>query len=66
MLDNTVIIYSSDHGDYAGEHRMFGKSCTLYDCLVRIPAVVAGPDTLCRRANALRRLRTPPTWPLPY
>jgi arylsulfatase A-like enzyme len=46
VLDNTVIIYSSDHGDYAGEHRMFGKSCTLYDCLVRIPAIVAGPDHL--------------------
>ncbi len=46
LLDNTVIIYSSDHGDYAGEHRMFGKSCTLYDCLVRIPAIIAGPDHL--------------------
>lgn len=46
VLDNTVIIYSSDHGDFAGEHRMFGKSCTLYDCLVRIPAIVAGPDRL--------------------
>ncbi len=46
VLDNTIIIYSSDHGDYAGEHRMFGKSCTLYDCLVRVPSIVAGPDHL--------------------
>ena len=30
---NTLVVYMSDHGDYVGEHHMFGKSCTLYDCL---------------------------------
>ncbi len=56
VLDNTVIIYSSDHGDYAGEHRMFGKSCTLYDCLVRIPAVVAGPDHLVPQGERIAEI----------
>ncbi|MDE2815818.1 MAG: sulfatase-like hydrolase/transferase [Chloroflexota bacterium] len=56
LLDNTVIIYSSDHGDYAGEHRMFGKSCTLYDCLVRIPAIIAGPDHLVPQGEQIAQI----------
>lgn len=56
VLDNTVIIYSSDHGDYAGEHRMFGKSCTLYDCLVRIPAIIAGPDRLVPQGERVSQI----------
>ena len=56
LLDNTVIIYSSDHGDYAGEHRMFGKSCTLYDCLVRVPALIAGPDHLVPQGERITEI----------
>ena len=41
---NTIVVYTSDHGDYAGEHHMFGKSCTLYDCLTRVPLFVSGPE----------------------
>ena len=43
QLENTIVIYTADHGDYAGEHGMWGKSCTLYDCLVRVPLLMAGP-----------------------
>lgn len=56
LLENTVVIYSSDHGDYAGEHRMFGKSCTLYDCLVRIPAIVSGPDHLVPQGERMAQI----------
>jgi arylsulfatase A-like enzyme len=50
---NTLVVYTSDHGDYAGEHHMFGKSCTLYDCLTRVPFVLAGPEDLVPRAGLL-------------
>ena len=43
---NTLVVYTADHGDYAGEHHMFGKTCTLYDCLTRVPLFLAGPDHL--------------------
>ncbi len=56
VLDNTVIIYSSDHGDYAGEHRMFGKSCTLYDCLVRVPGIIAGPEHLVPQGERIEEI----------
>ncbi len=56
MLENTIIVYSSDHGDYAGEHRMFGKSCTLYDSLVRIPSIIAGPDHLVPQGERISEI----------
>ncbi len=43
----------ADHGDYAGEHGMWGKSCTLYDCLVRVPLIIAGPEHLVPRGRVL-------------
>jgi arylsulfatase A-like enzyme len=43
---NTIVAFTSDHGDYAGEHRMMTKSGTMYDCLTRVPLVVSWPGTL--------------------
>jgi arylsulfatase A-like enzyme len=38
--DNTVIIFSSDHGEAAGRHKMFQKF-TLYEESVRVPLIVS-------------------------
>jgi arylsulfatase A-like enzyme len=53
LLDDTIVVYTADHGDYAGEHGMFGKSGTLYDCLVRVPFIMAAPEDLVPRGAAL-------------
>ena len=53
LVDNTVLVYTADHGDYAGEHGMFGKSCTLYDCLVRVPLLLVGPDNIVPQGSVL-------------
>ena len=39
--DNTVISYTSDHGDMAGEHGLFFKS-NMCEGAVRVPWVIAG------------------------
>ena len=39
-LENTVVVFFADHGDYAGEFGMIGKNRFLYDCLSRVPLVV--------------------------
>ncbi len=41
-LDNTLIIYSSDHGEMLGDHNCWGKS-TYYHPSVSVPLVIAGP-----------------------
>ena len=43
MRDDTIVIFTSDHGDFAGEHNMIGKGGVFYDSLVRVPFVVSWP-----------------------
>jgi arylsulfatase A-like enzyme len=54
QLDNTIIVFSSDHGLAIGSHGLFGKQ-NLYDHSMRPPLILAGPgvpagkqsDALC-------------------
>ena len=41
--DNTIIVYTSDHGDFAGEHGLMGKTFSVYDAIHRIPLLVRFP-----------------------
>ena len=43
QYDNTIIIYTSDHGESLGEHGLWHKN-NLYDCSVRIPLLIKGPN----------------------
>lgn len=35
--EDTIIIFTSDHGEYIGDHGLVRKSCHFYDCLLRVP-----------------------------
>ena len=48
QLANTVIIYTSDHGEMAGEHGMWRKS-NFYEHSVRVPLIIAGPANVVGR-----------------
>ena len=43
QYENTLIIFSSDHGDYAGEHGKIFKGHCLYDALLHVPYIVHWP-----------------------
>jgi len=45
LYDNSMIVFTSDHGEEFGEHGMMGwHSHTLYDELLRIPLIVRFPS----------------------
>ena len=44
LADNTVIIYTSDHGDLGGDHRFFFKGPFLYQGLIKIPFLMKVPN----------------------
>src|SRR5687768_1152059 len=46
LSQRTIVAFTSDHGDYAGEHRMMTKSSAMYDCLTRVPLALSWPGTL--------------------
>jgi arylsulfatase A-like enzyme len=42
--DRTIVIFTSDHGDMCGSHRMMDKHYILYDDVVKVPLIVRHPD----------------------
>jgi arylsulfatase A-like enzyme len=42
LLDNTLIIFASDHGDYLGDHGLIGKG-HFYESSFHVPLIVSGP-----------------------
>ncbi len=42
FADNTVVIYTSDHGENMGEHGLWWKNC-MYDTAARVPLIVSWP-----------------------
>ncbi len=65
LYDNTLIIFTSDHGEEFGEHGIVGwHSHTLFDELLRVPLVVKFPDSNHagqRVAAQARSIDIPPT-----
>jgi choline-sulfatase len=49
-LDDSIIIFTSDHGDCLGEHGHIQK-WTMYDCITRVPAIVVAPERLKSNIN---------------
>ena len=43
QADNTVIVFTSDHGDFAGHYGQLGKNIPGYDDLLRIPFIYYDP-----------------------
>ncbi len=43
LYEDTLIIYTSDHGDYMGHHHMILKTNYMYDPEIRVPLVVKYP-----------------------
>lgn len=41
--DNTVILFTSDHGEALGDHGLMYKGCRFYEGLVRIPLIFSWP-----------------------
>ena len=41
-LDNTIIVFTADHGENLGDHRLLFKG-TTYDCVTNVPAIVSWP-----------------------
>lgn len=50
VLDETLVLYTCDHGDAMGAHRLLAKT-NLYDDALRVPLLAAGPGV---RPSVLR------------
>lgn len=45
LYDNTLILYTSDHGDFMGHHGIFLKGNYMHEALVKVPLIVKYPGS---------------------
>jgi arylsulfatase len=43
LTENTVVLFTADHGDFAAEHHLREKTGSLVDSMVRVPLVCSWP-----------------------
>lgn len=51
LAENTIVIFTSDHGDMAGSHSLFGKG-VMFDESVRVPLLFRLPGAKARRVDS--------------
>ena len=58
QLDNTLIVYTSDHGEMHGHHGLWGKGAVAYEDCQRVPLLVLPPraKTTNRSSDAIVNL----------
>lgn len=75
-LENTIVIFTSDHGEMHGHHGYWGKGLMAFDDCQRVPLLISGPGVALRGACdalvnlvdlprtilSLAGLATPATW----
>jgi arylsulfatase len=56
--DNTIVIFTSDHGELLGDHGIYIKGPFLYDPAIRVPLIIRWPGHIPenRRADTLVEL----------
>ncbi|MDH7570784.1 MAG: sulfatase-like hydrolase/transferase, partial [Armatimonadota bacterium] len=55
QADDTLVIYTADHGDYLGDHGLFMKGIPCYRGAYQVPCVMRWPNGICnpgRRVDA--------------
>ncbi|MFO8079353.1 MAG: sulfatase-like hydrolase/transferase [Armatimonadota bacterium] len=46
LRENTIVVFTSDHGEYIGEHGKFGKGTPGYNCIMHVPCLISYPGRI--------------------
>jgi arylsulfatase A-like enzyme len=55
LAANTVVVFTSDHGEYAGSHGLRGKGASAYEEAIRVPLIVKDPRGVLTKAPEIAR-----------
>jgi arylsulfatase A-like enzyme len=53
QADNTIVIFTSDHGEWLGEYGRWGKGYPAHDACSRVPLLISGPGIKRQRIPGL-------------
>lgn len=59
LMDNTIVVFMSDHGEELGEHGRVGHIVNLYTESIQVPLIIRDPDSSIkgRRVAELARIQ---------
>ncbi|ENA0198874.1 sulfatase-like hydrolase/transferase [Salmonella enterica] len=43
LTENTIIVFTADHGELGGSHQMHGKGASVYKEQIHVPAIISHP-----------------------
>ena len=46
LARQTIVVFTSDHGEWLGEHLKYGKGYPAHDCISRVPMLIRWPEGL--------------------
>ncbi|MCB1065215.1 MAG: sulfatase-like hydrolase/transferase [Verrucomicrobiae bacterium] len=52
QAENTIIIFTSDHGETLGDHGLMFKGCRFYEGLVRVPLIFHAPGKVAEKLQS--------------
>lgn len=61
FLDDSILILTADHGEFLGEHGLFGHSYYLYEELIHIPLIINGLEIRKKEESPVGLIDLPPT-----
>jgi len=56
LADNTIVLFTSDHGEWLGEHLRYGKGYPGSDAVSRVPLIVRWPGALDAPGRTVSRI----------
>jgi len=51
LTENTIVVFTSDHGEWLGEHLRYGKGYPGHDCVSRVPLIIRYPRKIAKGKN---------------
>jgi arylsulfatase len=65
LAEDTIVVFTSDHGELLGDHQLLRKGPFLYDCSVKVPLIIRWPGVVeagMRREELVQWVDLAPTF----
>jgi len=63
ILDRTMLIVTSDHGENIGDHRLMSHAYSLHDTLIHVPLIIRSPECFPRGERATSHVQLTDVFP---